>query len=82
MGSMSWGRGKWKVLHRDPDLMQEKLGFPATLGAVLDLWIHKAVLEHFSSYLPLGSFLTSKLNFALLNFQSGFQQAPFLLSEP
>lgn len=65
--------GKEKVLHRDPECLQEKLGFPADLGIILDLWIHKAVLEHVPSYLPLGNFLTSKLKFPFLNFQSGFQ---------
>lgn len=72
-----WGAGRvasnpgvlWykKVLHRDPEYMQGKLGFPGGFGVISDLWIPKAVLEHFSCHLitfrrllsgslPIGSF--------------------------
>lgn len=55
------------ITYWDPKSMEGKLGFPSGFGVILDLWIHKTVLEHFSPYLmpfqrllsegvPLGSF--------------------------
>jgi len=36
-----------KVVHRYPGYIGGKLGFSSGFGVILDLWIHKAVLELF-----------------------------------
>lgn len=66
-GQQPWSCGTRRGCCTDTEYLQGKPGFPLGSQVILDLWIQKAVLEHFSplliafrrllsGFLPLGSF--------------------------